>query len=202
MTNPSQRCSTDTMYTLPGRSVAEIPVLETDRLRLRASRIEDFDAALNMWQDEDYIIHTGGRKRESGEVWTMLQRNIGSWGLFGFGYLTIADRSSDAYIGECGFMLSRRAEIRPALPLIPEAGWGIARPFWGKGIVLEAMSALMNWADCQDPSFPCQCIIDPGHVPSEKIAQALKFQWTRRVAFGKDNVINVYERNIDSEKDR
>lgn len=181
------------MYTLPGRSLSDIPVIETERLRLRASRAEDFQSALKMWQDDEYIVHTGGRHRPAGEVWSMIQQYIGSWGLFGFGYLTIANRKTDAHMGECGFALTRREGISPALPLIPEAGWGIARPHWRKGYVLEAMSALMAWADAQDPDFPSQCIINPGHVPSEKIANKLGFVLDRKVDFG-DHPINVYQR--------
>ena len=180
------------MYTLPGRSFSEIPVIETERLRLRASTVGDYDATYEMWQDDEYIVHCGGRRRASGEVWSMLQANIGSWALFGFGFLTIADKETDACIGQCGLMLSRRAEIAPPLPMIPEAGWGIAKPYWGKGYTREAVGGLMKWALEQDKGFPCQCIIDPGHVPSEQIAKALGFEFTRQVQFGED-VINVYE---------
>ena len=130
------------MYTLPGRSLADIPVLETPRLVLRASRLEDFDAQFAMWQDETYVRFIGNRKRSSGEVWQTIQRNIGAWALYGFGYLVAEDRKTGDFVGECGFMISRRGEISPHLPLEPEAGWGIAPAYWGKGIVYEAMAAM------------------------------------------------------------
>ena len=182
------------MYALPGRDLKDIPVIETERLKLRASRPEDFTSLFAMWQDEEYVRFIGNRKRSSGEVWNTLQRNIGAWALFGFGYLTIEDKQTGGFVGECGFMLSRRGEISPHLPLEPEAGWGIAPAYWGKGIVYEAMAAMIAWADEQDPEFPCHCIVEPGHSRSRRIAEKLGFTLKGPVPFGESDKIHVFVR--------
>ena len=189
------------MYTLPGRSLADIPVLETPRLVLRASRLEDFDAQFAMWQDETYVRFIGNRKRSSGEVWQTIQRNIGAWALYGFGYLVAEDRKTGDFVGECGFMISRRGEISPALPVEPEAGWGITPAYWGKGIVLEAMSAMIDWAEAQDARFPAHCIIDPEHVASTRIAEKLGFTFHSTLPFGENASTNHFVRNSSRERD-
>ncbi|MFC6198704.1 GNAT family N-acetyltransferase [Ponticaulis profundi] len=181
------------MYTLPGRAPSDIPVVETERLRLRASKAADFEPLYAMWQDTEYVRFIGNRKRSSGEVWTNLQKNIGAWAMFGYSYWSIEDRQSGQYVGECGFALARRAEITPALPMIPEAGWGITPAYWGKGVAKEAMQAAMSWALSQDRYFPSQCIIDVDHKASEKIAFSLGFKFKREVPFS-DETVNLYER--------
>lgn len=182
------------MYTLPGRAFNDIPVIETERFRLRASHAGDFDRMYEMWQDPEYYRHIGNKPRSTGEVWGSLQKCAGSWALFGLGFWTIADPETDAYMGECGLMLSRRAEIEPALPMIPELGWGIRREYWGQGIVSAAMLAAMHWAREQDPNMPYQCIINQGHTASEAIAKKLGMTVQRTVAFGgnADDLINVW----------
>ncbi|MAK60349.1 MAG: GNAT family N-acetyltransferase [Ponticaulis sp.] len=189
------------MYKLPGRSLAEIPGIETERLRLRASRVEDFDGLFAMWQDPAYYRFIGNRKRSSGEIWQSVQRNVGAWALLGYGYLTIEDRETGAFVGECGFMLSRRGEFSPPLPLMPEAGWGIAPAYWGKGIVKEAMRAMFDWAEAQDPDFPCHCIIDTDHAASTKIAENLGFSLHGTVPYGEDGEINVFVRKMTLQVD-
>lgn len=184
------------MYVLPGRAIADIPVIETARLRLRANHVDDFPAMCAMWQDETYIRYVGNRKRPPGEVWGTLQRNIGSWALFGYGYLSVEDRQTGAFVGECGFAQSRRHDVTPALPDEPEAGWGFVPDYWGKGIALEAMSAITNWMTEQDPAFPSHCIIDDDHVASRKVAEALGYRLEGSRALGKDHQINVFVRKL------
>lgn len=185
-----------TLYTLPGRPIADIPVIETPRLRLRAHRIEDYDRMFSMWQDPAYYKFIGNRARSSGEVWMTLQRGIGSWALFGLGYWTIADKDTDQHIGEGGFALNKRAEIDPPMPMVPEIGWGIRSEYWGKGLSKEAMRAAVDWGLSQDPGFPYQCIISQGHTASESVARSLSMTTLRSVAYNGDanDMTNVWVR--------
>ncbi|MAI89348.1 GNAT family N-acetyltransferase [Ponticaulis sp.] len=180
------------MYTLPARGISDIPVIETDRLILRAARNEDYQPTFDMWQMDEYVRFAGNRRKSSGEVWTDLQSKIGAWGLFGFGYLMFEHRETGKVIGSGGFTLSRRSEMSPSLPMIPEAGWGIAPEYWGQGYTGEAMRGVLNWMREQDPQFPAQCIIDPGNTASERIALRLGFEKKGdRIMY--DKVINWYE---------
>ena len=185
------------MYTLPGLSVGNIPVLQSGRLILRAPSTDDFAAMCTMWDNADYVRFIGNRKRPSGEIWMQIQKHIGCWALFGYGYWVIEDRLSGAFIGEVGFAQSRRNEASPPLPPIPEAGWGIAPEFWGKGIVSEAVRLIYDWADAQDPEFPSMCIISSGNDASESIAVKAGLKLHGPVRYG-EGEINLYFRNADA----
>ena len=183
------------MYLLPGLSPEKIPVIRTERFTLRVGKLSDFTRMHEMWQMPDYFKHVGNQPRAPGYNWAQIQKNIGSWALFGYGYWTIAEADTDAYMGECGFTLSKRAEIHPALKDIPEAGWGIRPEYWGSGITKSAMKAALNWAQEQDPAFPFQCIINDDHRASEAVARSLGMSIARTVAYdgNADDQVNVWE---------
>ena len=183
------------MYTLPGLALADIPVIETDQFRLRPGKLSDFPRLQEMWEIPEYFRFIGNQPRPPGYNWAQIQKNIGSWALLGFGYWTIAEPETDAFMGECGFTISKRAEIRPALRDIPEAGWGIRPEYWGKGITKAAMKAAVSWAREQDADFPFQCIISADHKASASVARSLGMSIVRTVPYdGKeDDPIDIWE---------
>lgn len=57
--------------------VVNVPILETERLRLRAHRLDDFAASAAMWADPIVTRYTVGKPQTSEEVWSRLLRYIG-----------------------------------------------------------------------------------------------------------------------------
>ncbi len=170
---------------------ALIPTLETERLRLRAPRAEDFEAYAAMWADDRVTRYIGGGVRSRIESWRRLIGSVGLWPMMGFGYWTFAERESDALIGIGG--LSYFARGLKALEGLPEAGWAIAPDWWSSGVASEAMAAALDWADSALKAPEVRCIINPGHGASERVAAKLGF-----VAMGSapldDGVVNLYRR--------
>ena len=62
------------------------------------------------------------------------------------------------------------------LEALPEAGWAFDADHWGGGLATEAMSAALGWADATLDAPEVRCIIDPGHVASERVAAKLGFR--------------------------
>ena len=84
------------------------PVIDTDRLTLRAHGIEDFEDMCAMWADPEVVRFIGGKVFSREEVWARLLRYAGSWSLLGYGFWVIRDRASGAFVGEAGFHNLRR----------------------------------------------------------------------------------------------
>ncbi len=116
-----------------------IPVIETERLRLRAPVMEDFEAYAAMWADSRVTEFIGGKPRSRNESWLRFTGIGGMWSLLGIGYWIFADRHSDALVGVGGLAYFERGV--PELNGVPEAGWAIAPDRWGGGMVTEAMRA-------------------------------------------------------------
>lgn len=151
----------------------DIPVIETERLRLRAPVMADFEAYAAMWADERVTAFIGGKPRTRNESWLRFTAMHGLWALTGYGYWLFADRQTDALVGVGGLANFERG--MPVLEGMPEAGWAVAPEFWGRGLVTEAMEAALRWGDTVLQAPVVRCIIEPGHGASEKVAAKLGF---------------------------
>src|ERR1700730_5578361 len=120
------------------RSV-EVPVLETERLKLRGHRLEDFLRCAAMWADPEVTRYIGGKPHTEEESWGRLLRYTGHWSLLGFGYWVVEENSTGSFIGEVGFADYKRG--LPALSGIPEIGWAFVTKARGKGYATEAVRA-------------------------------------------------------------
>jgi RimJ/RimL family protein N-acetyltransferase len=168
-----------------------IPQLETERLILRAHRIDDFAECAMMWGDPAVTRYIGGQPFTAEEVWSRLLRYVGHWHLLGFGYWIIHERASGLFVGEVGFADFHR-EISPQLDA-PEIGWALATWAHGRGLATEAVRAALAWADAHLSTSRTVCLIDPDNTPSLRVAQKCGFrEWQRTTYKGSPTVL--YER--------
>ena len=150
------------------------PTIETDRLRLRPGRLADKDVHIDMWADARVTRFIGGEPRSADVSWGKFLSSAGLWPVMGFGYWVFADKATDRLIGQGG--LSYFCRGIPELEDLPEAGWAFGADHWGSGLATEAMGATLGWADENLDASEVRCIIDPGHVASEKVAAKLGFR--------------------------
>ena len=148
------------------------PTLTTERLTLRGHHPDDLDALAAMWAEPAVYGMIGGKPRAREEVWIRLLRSIGQWTAFGYGAWVVCDRTTGQVLGDIGLLESRRA-IVPELT-VPEMGWALAAAGHGKGYAVEAMRAVLDWADAKGLARTC-CIIDPGNAASIRLAEKLGY---------------------------
>ncbi|MGL3823280.1 GNAT family N-acetyltransferase [Sphingopyxis sp. R3-92] len=174
----------ETMFTAP-------PILETERLRLRPHLLSDKEVHIAMWADERVTRFIGGEPRAPDVSWGKFLSSAGLWPVMGFGYWVFGDKVTDRLIGQGGLSYFCRGILE--LENLPEAGWAFDADHWGSGLATEAMGAALGWADENLDAPEVRCIIDPGHVASEKVAAKLGF---RRIgdsnALG--HVVAIYSR--------
>jgi RimJ/RimL family protein N-acetyltransferase len=65
------------------RGGGEIPVLESERLRLRGHRPEDYGNSAALWGDPEVTRSIGGSPPTREEVWARLLRYAGHWAWMG-----------------------------------------------------------------------------------------------------------------------
>lgn len=161
---------------------ATVPVLETERLRLRGHRLEDFDACAAMWADPVVTRHIGGKPFSREDVWSKILRYVGHWSLLGFGYWVVEDKTTGMFLGEGGFAEFKR-DIEPSIEGMPEIGWAMIPLAHGKGLATEAVRALCAWADERFGSTPTVCVIDPENIASAWIAKKCGYQEFQRATY-------------------
>lgn len=159
-----------------------IPVIETERLILRAHRPEDFESSAAMWADAGVTRYIGGRPFSKEEVWTRLLRYAGHWAWLGFGYWVMEEKATGGFAGELGFADYKR-DIQPPLDGIPEAGWVLAPAAHGKGFATEAVRAVLRWGDRRFGSARTVCLIHPENLASVRVAEKCGYREFRRAAY-------------------
>ena len=98
----------------------DIPTLETDRLRLRPHRVEDFDAYARMWADPLVLRFMGVQALTREQSWSRFLRQMGVWQCLGFGFFALEDRQTGEFAGECGFHDLHR-DVTPSIEGTMEA---------------------------------------------------------------------------------
>lgn len=141
-----------------------IPVLTTDRLTLRAPRIEDF-AAYAGFRASPRTVTVGGPFNER-EAFQQLCAILGHWHLRGFGRWMIADRDTDAPVGIVGLY---HPEGWPE----PELAWSVFDGAEGKGIAYEAALAARAHAYDALHMPPLASLVDPTNARSVALARRM-----------------------------
>jgi RimJ/RimL family protein N-acetyltransferase len=147
----------------------EVPILETERLKLRGHRIDDFADCVAMWEDPKVTRHIRDNPFTEEETWTRLLRFVGHWAMLGFGYWAVQEKQAGRFLGEVGFADYKR-DLRPSLKGIPEIGWVFASHAHGKGYATEAVQAVTAWGDAHFGTARTACIIAPDNVASIRVA--------------------------------
>ncbi len=158
-----------------GPTMTTVPTLTTERLILRAHRLEEFEDYADFWRQNDLMRFVGGEPPSREQTWARFLRYTGMWHHLGFGFFAIEERGSGRFVGEAGFLDSHR-DMNPTTEGTLETGWAISPPLQGKGYATEAIRATIAWADGTFTDRRMTCIIDPENTPSLRVAEKVGFQ--------------------------
>ncbi len=114
-----------------------VPVIETERLRLRAPQVADFERWAAFFASPRSEHERGPMDRRA--AWRTWAGDAAGWVLRGYGPWGVEDRATGAYLGEVGIY---HPESYPE----PELGWFLVPEAEGKGIAFEAASAVLDRA--------------------------------------------------------
>jgi RimJ/RimL family protein N-acetyltransferase len=153
----------------------EIPVLETERLVLRALQPQDFEAHAAMWADPGVTRYIGGTPQTREQSWVRLLRHLGMWQAMGFGFWAVTERASGRLIGEAGFHDLKR-DVEPGLSGTMETGWGFVPEVHGRGIASETVAAILAWGDRHRRDMRMTCLINPQNIASVRVAEKHGFR--------------------------
>ena len=162
--------------------MSTIPILETQRLRLRPHQLEDLDVCTAMWGNPLVTQYIGGRAFTREEVWARLLRYAGHWAWLGFGFWAVEERESRRFLGEIGLADFKR-EVQPPLDDGPEAGWVLVPDAHGQGFATEALRAVTAWSDDRGTARRMTCLIHPDNKASVKVAGKCGFHNVRRALY-------------------
>lgn len=146
-------------------ALPHIPVLETERLILRAPRSEDF-SPFAAYCASDRTRFVGGPK-PAYAAFEKLCAMIGHWALRGFGRFVITRKDDDAVLGHVGPL--QLDETRD--PDMTWTLWDAAHE--GRGYAHEATSAVMRWMPDATGLTTARVEIHPDNLASIRLARRL-----------------------------
>jgi ribosomal-protein-alanine N-acetyltransferase len=151
-----------------------VPTLTTSRLRLRAIRPGDAEAIFATASDEEtmrYIGRETHRTIEDTRDYMRLQqlrydeRTVIRWGI------TLRDDDHDRVVGSCSLHHFDEGYHRA------EIGYELNRAYWGKGIMPEAVSAILAYGFTELKLHRIEAIIDDANTRSKSLLLKLGFQY-------------------------
>lgn len=144
-----------------------IPVLETKRLALRAPRLEDAKTVAMLANDRRIAENTARiphpYKLKDAESFITGANGHDSETAF---LITLQD---DTVIGACG--IARQDEV-------PEIGYWLGAPYWGKGFATEALHAVIDYAFTDLDHQALQAGARVTNPASRRVLEKCGFQWT------------------------
>jgi RimJ/RimL family protein N-acetyltransferase len=141
--------------------------LETERLRLRMFRADDFAPYARICADPDVMRYLGdGKTLTPPEAWRQMATILGHWQLRGYGFWAVEERATGTLIGRIGLF---NPEGWPGL----ELAWTLGRDHWGKGYATEGARRALRYAfdDLQAPRLIS--LIRPANLASIRVAERL-----------------------------
>jgi len=162
--------------------ISELPFphLETTRLTLRKPLKKDAAALLEVTQDEDVMRYYGmdayKSKAEAVEEINWFK------GIFTRGEgirWIITERGKERYIGDIGFHDHQTVHSRA------EIGFKLARAYWNRGLMSEALVAVLEYGFTQMRLNRVQAVVDPQNAACLSVL--------RKAGFVKEGLLRDYE---------
>ncbi len=170
----------------------QAPTIETERLRLRAYRSDDFSPCAAMWSDPVINRYTTGKPLTPEESWAKTLRNAGLWPVLGCGYWAVEEKASGDFVGETGFADFKR-ELQPSIAGVPELGYVFCSRAHGQGYATEAVRAAIAWLDEHLDAGRSVCLIHDGNAASIRLAEKCGYREFQRTQYKSHDVI-LFER--------
>jgi RimJ/RimL family protein N-acetyltransferase len=139
--------------------------VETDRLRLRQWREEDFNHVARYYADIENARYVGGKKNAD-QAWRHMALQIGHWKLNGFGYWAVDEKQSNSFVGCAGLWQS------PGWPEL-ELGYWLVKEQQGNGYATEACLRCIDYARNVLHATSLVSYIDPANQASIRLAGRL-----------------------------
>jgi len=143
-----------------------MPVLETQRLRLRRFEQRDLEAGFAWASDEEVTRYVyWPAHRTLNDTQNFLNSCFREYSQKGVGPWAMVLKDSGEQIGNCSFGLIHAADSRI------EIAYFLARHHWGKGLACEAVTELLRFGfeDLQANRMEARCMI--ANTASERVMQ-------------------------------
>jgi len=148
-----------------------LPLLESERLRLRGYRMQDLDAVYALYSDPRVMRYWSFPPwREPAQARAYLERALAESAAGSVLAWAIADRASDALIGTATLHSLHREQARA------ELGYSLSPEWQGRGLASEALRLVLEHAFGPMQLRRLEADVDPRNLASCRLLERLGFR--------------------------
>lgn len=150
-------------------------ILETERLLVRETTVEDVDAFYDIYSEPSITEHMDNLYPDVEEEKQYVRDYIAKvYTFFEFGVWTVVEKESGAVIGRAGISYREGFEE-------PELGFVIGVPWQGRGYAKEVCSAILDYARERLSFQEVQALVEPGNAVSLHLCAGLGLEVLEQV---------------------
>ncbi len=163
----------------------KIPTLETERLKLRAFTVDDWQSYAEMYADPSFVRFLSGEPLSKEQAWENMAIILGHWQLLGYGIWAVESLDEGELVGRVGLL------HLPGWPDV-EVCWALSPKSWGKGYATEAAKAAVHWAFAEVGLPRLISLVHPDNKASEAVALKIGERLREQITF-QGKPANVFE---------
>jgi [ribosomal protein S5]-alanine N-acetyltransferase len=140
--------------------------LETKRLLIRESSLDNFENAFALFTDKDVMQYVGHGVKTREETHELIAKTVLHYQKHGFGFGDVYEKDTCYYIGRAGLSyieLDEKAEI--------EVGYVLHKDHWRKGYATELSQALIQWGFNQLALNKIVAVLNPHNDASRRVLE-------------------------------
>lgn len=151
-------------------------ILETERLSVRETTVEDVDAFYDIYSESSITAHMEDLYSDVEEERQYVRDYIAKvYTFYEFGVWTVVEKASGAVIGRAGISYREGFEA-------PELGFVIGVPWQGKGYAKEVCSAILDYAREKLAFQEIQALVEPENTVSLHLCAKLGMEIVEQVS--------------------
>jgi ribosomal-protein-alanine N-acetyltransferase len=163
-----------------------MPLIETERLRLRIISRDDLDDLAALFADPDVVKYVGdGKPASREEAEKTVDSIIAHWQKHGFGRWIATDKSSGRFLGFGGLR---------SLSGTPEVVYHLTKQSWGQGFATELARAALRFGFDERGFDRIVAIAKPPNIASIHVMEKLGMQFEKHAQY---YGIDVLQYSID-----
>jgi len=154
-------------------------ILESERLVLKTSTMENFQNVFSLLSDPDVMRYVGNGPRTENEVRDGLEKMVKHQEKYGFAFGDIYHKNSGDYIGRAGLIHLAMNDEQDEI----EVGYQLHQKYWGNGYATEITKALIKWGFEHLKLNQIVAVIQPENQSSKRVLEKSGLDYVGKIIY-------------------
>lgn len=151
--------------------------LETKRLIIKSSTLEDLDDLCALQSDIDVMKYIGQGVRNPEDMKKWFEKSLSHYQKHGFSFGSVFEKKSGYFIGQAGIVYLDYDDSQPDI----EVGYRLSKEYWHHGYATELAKALISWGFEHLSINKLVAVINPNNERSRSVLERVGMHYVGRI---------------------